>query len=350
MSPSPGDCADDTFGPWAGPVCRGGFDFTLLFEESILTIPVQTAFLLVVPWRLSQLLRSERRTRGNWLLAPKLVACTTLAALSAALCALWSLTPSWELRATIPAASLTLAASLGLLVLSWLEHSRNHRPSFIISVYLFFSVLLELPRCRTLFMLSSSAGVASSIPALFVTSAALRTLLFALESYEKRSILLPRFQGLNREVTSGTLSRVLFSWLVPLMRLGYGRNLGLDDLDTLEAKMEAEKLGKSLEDRWDSVPDKTAAGVLFTTWHGVFARPMLAAVPPKLFLIGFTYAQPFLITAAIDLAYKPRTEQYDNAGWGLVGAYAIVFAGMAVSFSRFQPFQLPTFLLRSSRH
>lgn len=62
---------------------------------------------------------------------------------------------------------------------------------------------------------------------------------------------------------------------------------------------------------------------------------MLAAVPPRLFLIGFTYAQPFLITAAIDLAYKPRTEQHDNAGWGLVGAYAIVFAGMAVSFSCF---------------
>lgn len=73
MSPSPGDCADDAFGPWAGPACRGGFDFTLLFEESILTIPVQTALLLVVPWRLSRLLRSQRKTRGNWLLAPKLV-------------------------------------------------------------------------------------------------------------------------------------------------------------------------------------------------------------------------------------------------------------------------------------
>lgn len=101
-------------------------------------------------------------------------------------------------------------------------------------------------------MLGPSAGAVSSIPAIFVASIALRALLFALESYEKRSILLSRFQGLNREVTSGTFSRVLFSWLMPLMRLGYGRNLGLDDLDTLETKMEAERLGKSLEERWSN--------------------------------------------------------------------------------------------------
>lgn len=73
MSPSPGDCADDAFGPWAGSTCRGGFDFTLLFEESILTIPVQAVFLLVVPWRLFQLLRSERKARGHGLLVLKLV-------------------------------------------------------------------------------------------------------------------------------------------------------------------------------------------------------------------------------------------------------------------------------------
>ncbi|KAL8369750.1 hypothetical protein RB595_000201 [Gaeumannomyces hyphopodioides] len=343
MASSPGDCAaaiDDSFGPWAGPACRGGFDFTLLFEESTLTIPVQTAFLLVMPWRLWQLVRSDRKARGNWQLALKLIACVTLTALSATLCALWSLASkrgpfSIHSRATIPAASLTLAASVGLAILSWLEHTRTHQPSFVISVYLFFGVLLELPRCRTLFMLDPT-GVASAIPALFVTSTALRAILLTLESHEKRSILLSKFRSFNREATSSTLSRVLFSWLMPLMRRGYRRNLGLDDLDVLETKMESEKLRKCLQERWNKVPDKTAAGALFSTWQAAFSRPMLAAVPPRLFLIGFTYAQPFLITAAIDLAYKPRSEQYDNAGWGLVGAYAIVFVGMAVCTGQYE--------------
>ena len=50
---------DDSFGPWAGNSCRGGFDFTLLFEEAILAIPLQCLFLLVLPVRSLQLSRSE---------------------------------------------------------------------------------------------------------------------------------------------------------------------------------------------------------------------------------------------------------------------------------------------------
>lgn len=56
FAPEPG-CADDTFGPWAGPLCRGGFDFTLLFEESILSILLQSIFILCLPIRLLQLMK-----------------------------------------------------------------------------------------------------------------------------------------------------------------------------------------------------------------------------------------------------------------------------------------------------
>lgn len=55
MAPSPPDGAcvqvDDTFGPYAGRACRGGFDFTLLFEESILVMLPHLVVLLVLPWR-----------------------------------------------------------------------------------------------------------------------------------------------------------------------------------------------------------------------------------------------------------------------------------------------------------
>lgn len=48
---SPSSCAglDDSFGPHAGD-CRGGFDFTLLFEETMLTIlPLGVLFLVFPP-------------------------------------------------------------------------------------------------------------------------------------------------------------------------------------------------------------------------------------------------------------------------------------------------------------
>jgi ATP-binding cassette, subfamily C (CFTR/MRP), member 1 len=57
---------------------------------------------------------------------------------------------------------------------------------------------------------------------------------------------------------------------------------------------------------------------------------MVAAIP-KLFQIGFTYTQPFLISAAIRLASLPQGQPYDNIGYGLIGAYAIVYTGIAVS-------------------
>ena len=63
---------DNSFGPRAGQ-CRGGFDFTLLFEESILTIPLVVLLLLVTPFRLLYLLRRRPKVEGSALLYWKLV-------------------------------------------------------------------------------------------------------------------------------------------------------------------------------------------------------------------------------------------------------------------------------------
>jgi ATP-binding cassette, subfamily C (CFTR/MRP), member 1 len=58
-------CHDNSFGPWAGEGCRGGFDFTLLFEEAILTIPLQCLLLLMVPLRISHLAKLENRVNAS---------------------------------------------------------------------------------------------------------------------------------------------------------------------------------------------------------------------------------------------------------------------------------------------
>jgi hypothetical protein len=51
--------ADKVFGPVVAPPCRRGFDFTLLFEQSIFSIGPSCIFLLVVPLRLFWLYRSK---------------------------------------------------------------------------------------------------------------------------------------------------------------------------------------------------------------------------------------------------------------------------------------------------
>ena len=70
----PASCkqVDDTFGPYAGN-CRGGFDFTLLFEDSILSILPLALLLLVAPFRISYLFRRAIKVDPSSWLASKLV-------------------------------------------------------------------------------------------------------------------------------------------------------------------------------------------------------------------------------------------------------------------------------------
>ena len=72
MSTTPCKVVDDTFGPWAG-YCRGGFDFTLLFEESILSLLPLVVLLGVVPLRILYLFRKTVKADGGLLLLSKLV-------------------------------------------------------------------------------------------------------------------------------------------------------------------------------------------------------------------------------------------------------------------------------------
>jgi hypothetical protein len=64
---------DKTFGPYAGSQCRGGFDFTLLFEESILSILPLALVLGVAPFRILYLWRKQTKVATSGLLYMKLV-------------------------------------------------------------------------------------------------------------------------------------------------------------------------------------------------------------------------------------------------------------------------------------
>jgi ATP-binding cassette subfamily C (CFTR/MRP) protein 1 len=70
---SPCTRLDNSFGPHAGD-CRGGFDFTLLFEETILTLLPIGILLIVLPLRICFLLKRSKKVKaGNLLVAVKIV-------------------------------------------------------------------------------------------------------------------------------------------------------------------------------------------------------------------------------------------------------------------------------------
>ncbi|KAK1450990.1 ABC transporter [Colletotrichum cuscutae] len=329
---SPG--LDNSLGPWAGELCRGGFDFTLFFEEAILAVPLQSLLLLLLPTCALRLATSDVKVVPSTLRWLKASASISLAALNFVLLILWVTTPSTTIthtRATIPTAILSLIASIELGLLSWLAHQRSVRPSFVLSVYLFLSILFDTARARTLWML----GPHQTIPAIFTCTLAVRAVMILLESTEKRRILVPEHKGYSKEVTSGTFNRSVFFWLMSLFINGYRNILQLDDLYPLDPKLASEPLYRRLAGAWDQVPDKTVPGALFSTWLRAFAGPLAAAIVPKLFQIAFNYAQPFLIDEAIRLASQPQQQPYNNHGFGLIGAYVIVYTGIAVSTGQY---------------
>ena len=63
---------DNSFGPYAQG-CRGGLDFTLLFEETILSILPLSILILVAPFRIFYLLRKQTKVLRSHLLPLKLV-------------------------------------------------------------------------------------------------------------------------------------------------------------------------------------------------------------------------------------------------------------------------------------
>lgn len=65
--------ADQAFGPGVSEACRGGLDFTLLFEQALFTLVPATIFLFAFPFRLVYLAKSEVRARASPIRTAKLV-------------------------------------------------------------------------------------------------------------------------------------------------------------------------------------------------------------------------------------------------------------------------------------
>jgi hypothetical protein len=57
---------------------------------------------------------------------------------------------------------------------------------------------------------------------------------------------------------------------------------------------------------------------------------MAATIVPRAACIGFTYAQTFLITAAIKYLEEPTQLKNQNHAYGLIGAAILIYFGRTV--------------------
>jgi ATP-binding cassette subfamily C (CFTR/MRP) protein 1 len=258
---------------------------------------------------------------------------------------LWAKHQGRQNRAAIPSAAMSLVTSLVLIVLSFFEHMRSIRPSWLLNIYLVLTVVFDVVRSRT-YSLSPDLDTIATV---FTSRVAVELILAIIEARPKRHLLLPTFAGCPPEATSGPYKRALFWWLNALLKKGYSESLSVDDLFHLDKHLQSNYLHHLIGSSWDrcklphvrpmlcpqlTVPPhlvkRTGPHSLFTVTLKRLKWPVLAVVPPRIMLIGFNFCQPFLINRAVTFSQDPDTSQTTNIGYGLIGAYVIVFVGIAV--------------------
>ncbi|CZR69215.1 related to multidrug resistance-associated protein [Phialocephala subalpina] len=322
---------DNSFGPFLDLPSKTTFDFTLLFEESILSILPSALFLLLIPLRILRLWKTPRKVTGSYLQTTKIVILAIFSVLQIVNVIEVSQS-SLRTRASLAAALLALGAALGLYLLSYFEHTKNIRPSSIIDTYLLLTLPFDAAQVRTRWLRGENIaenGVASAL-------IGVKILVLTSEATEKRGLLFTPYADPSPEATSGLYSRGLFWWLTPLFQLGFRNVVNEDDLFTADGDL----LSKSLETRFNrhwanryKYPKKhTLVWVMLRTMLGPFA----AGILPRLALTFFRFMQPLLISSITKLVSEPDPEATTDRGWGLTAAFGLVYIGMAVAGGAYQ--------------
>jgi ATP-binding cassette subfamily C (CFTR/MRP) protein 1 len=222
-------------------------------------------------------------------------------------------------------------ASLILLPLSLFEHVRSLQPSPLISTYLLFSALLDIPQARTLFLQQHV-----DLCTLFVASLVLKTVILALEQKDKRPLLKAPYRSYPPEALSGIISRSLFWWLNSLFVKGHRRLLKFSDLYETDPELSSTLLHNKISKTWKRYYHRKGKNSLVLACIACFKRPLLATVFPRLCVIGFKFCQPLLIQRAISFLGEPRNEETENIGRSLIGATALIYVGLGIMTARYR--------------
>lgn len=238
---------------------------------------------------------------------------------------LWALHKNIQTKVTIPLAAINLVVALQLVTLSWMEDARSVKPSSLLNTYLLFTLLFDVVQVRTLWLQDIRT---TSIPAAYTAAVALKTVFLLLEILEKRRYLKPGFRDLPPESTSGVINRSVMWWINDLLWRGFHSLLTLQDLYSLDEDLNSAELGDKVQSTWQHRAKPERSFEFPWKMCQALRWPLASALFPRLCLIGFTFSQPFLISAILRWVQHGDTNK--NEGYGLIGATILVYLGLAI--------------------
>lgn len=257
------------------------------------------------------------------------------AAFRLALVVLWSLDTTTGNRASVPSAVVALLAAVLLTVEAVQQHNRVRQPSTPVLLFLVLSLLSDAVQSRTLWLDGPSSVAITSITSACVV---IQLVVFFVES-NVAWLYTAQTPDASPETASSIYSRSAFFWLVPIFRKGYQRPLELSDLWSIDPALQLACNGKALQLQWKALADKRPDGLssqsksekhrLLKAILRAYVPFLLAPVPARLVITGFTYAQPFLLFHTT--TYIQANNANANIGYGLIASFGIVYVGLAVS-------------------
>lgn len=163
-----------------------------------------------------------------------------------ALLVIWANRQTRNNRAELASAAISFIGAVLLGFLSFVEHMRSIRPSFLLTVYLFFTSIFDIERSRS-YALTPELDLVATV---FASRLAVKVFLAIVEARDKRRLLLPDFANNPTEATSGVYRRVTFWWLNPLFKKGFSTSLAVDDLFQLDKHLTADYLHHLIGSSW----------------------------------------------------------------------------------------------------
>ncbi|RDK41575.1 ABC transporter [Aspergillus phoenicis ATCC 13157] len=333
--------SEDAFGPQAR-ACYGGYDFTLLFEESVMTIgPIGLLLLCLFPRVVYLYRKSLRDGSKDGAYTAKLISYGWFAAIQTAILVSWTSGDEPTTRTTVPAAALSLVAAVALGLAAHFEHTRSVKPPLIIEIYLLFTIAFDAVRLRTLWGMGYHGHI-FKLSTIFVIW---KVVLLVQEAWPRELGSLE--QSYSPEEKVGWINRRMFWWVNPLLFLGSKKDLQADDLFILNRSLQSEVCSKSFSEVWQNAKPARKGKKNGLLWIMAWEHKLvlLTAALPRLCFTAFTFTQPFLIDAVVKYLQTVSENHNRKDGYGLLGAYIIVYVGLGISEACYQHITYRTIVL-----
>ncbi|KAJ3498540.1 hypothetical protein NLG97_g1033 [Lecanicillium saksenae] len=315
---------DDSF----GPRLLGHFDFTLLFEHTMLHITPASIVVFATPFYLYTLFTSTAIVRAGILLWIKAAFALALIGIQIANAVLWSESPL-ESRLAEAAAIMTSISAGCMAIMAVVGHIFFLRAPSFLSLALTVTMIFDIGTTWTYFHRNGLESIAR----LHVPLPVIKLILIGLEEVSKRSLVRSEAlrASLGQEALAGFWNRSLLLWVNPLLAFGFREELTMNILPGLGPHLEAEFLYQHFKPRWQKTNNVSKFALVKACVYTV-PWPFLYIILPRLLSIGFNFAQPFLLQDVVS-AVAADTEPPTDVMRGLILATTAIYVGKAISTS-----------------